>query len=568
MATPLFSSLIMEEVHRENLDLKLSTTFVMLDAKSAFDVVRHSNLIRKLYHMGIPEQTILMIDCLYKNARSCVKWNGLFSDTFDIKQGVRQGGTLSADLYKIYVNQLLDELCDAQVGGTIGNINCCAPACADDITLTASNPDDLQVLINIAVDYSHREGYNLQPTKSVVLPLQSTTNKTIKPDKIYTMDGNDMPIVEKTTHIGITRSSKNSTMTTVEENIKKARRTLYSLMSTGMHGENGLDPSTTIALFRVYVLPVLTYGLEVVIPKYKAFEVLDKFHRKTIKQIMSLQTTVADPAVYMISGLLPMEAEIHIKILTLFGNICRLDRSSIEWQIAERQLTIKSFKSNSWFIDLKKICAKYEISNIQQYLYNPLTKLKWKSTITSKIKKFWINKIIDNKNMYSSLRYLSDTYVLGMVHPVAFLSSANPSDINRIPTKIRITTGTYILQSNRAAFNQNEVNKTCLLCNKADETLEHFLLICEQLEYKRAPILKDLIDKSANVLAKSKIRSIDLLQLIMDPFYYLDKSKKEESYTDIMMQIEPQCRRLCYHLHQIRYELLDRRQKVKCKMTL
>ena len=224
MATPLFSSFIMEEVHRENLDLKQSTTFVMLDAKSAFDVVRHSNLIRKLYHIGIPEQTILMIDSLYKNARSCIKWNGLLSDTFNIEQGVRQGGTLSADLYKIYVNQLLDELCDAQVGGTIGNINCCAPACADDITLTASNPKDAQVLIDIAVDYSHREGYNLQPTKSVVLPLKANNSKKLKHDQLYTMDGQEMPVVEKTTHIGITRSANNSVMTTIEENIKKSQK--------------------------------------------------------------------------------------------------------------------------------------------------------------------------------------------------------------------------------------------------------------------------------------------------------------------------------------------------------
>ena len=32
---------------------------------------------------------------------------------------------------------------------------------------------------------------------------------------------------------------------------------------------------------------------------------------------------VADPAIYILSGLLPIEAEIHIKVLTFFGNITR-----------------------------------------------------------------------------------------------------------------------------------------------------------------------------------------------------------------------------------------------------
>lgn len=169
-ASPLYSALIMEELHRENMDNKENTFFILLDAKSAFDVVRHTNLVRKLYHIGISHQNILLIDNLYRGATTYVKWNGTKSAEFHIEQGVRQGGTLSADLYKIYINQLLDELCSTQAGGRIGNINCCAPTCADDITLTATNLHEAQILTNIATDYSHREAYLLQPTKSVVFP--------------------------------------------------------------------------------------------------------------------------------------------------------------------------------------------------------------------------------------------------------------------------------------------------------------------------------------------------------------------------------------------------------------
>lgn len=63
----------MEEFQREDKDLKRETIFVMLDANSAFDVVKHSSLIRKLFHMGLTPQEKLMIDDLYKNAKSCVK---------------------------------------------------------------------------------------------------------------------------------------------------------------------------------------------------------------------------------------------------------------------------------------------------------------------------------------------------------------------------------------------------------------------------------------------------------------------------------------------------------------
>jgi hypothetical protein len=62
-------------------------------------------------------------------------------------------------------------------------------------------------------------------------------------------------------HIGIQRDSKNSTLATIEENLKKSRRALYSLMESGLHGENGLDPATAISILRTYVIPIMLYGL-------------------------------------------------------------------------------------------------------------------------------------------------------------------------------------------------------------------------------------------------------------------------------------------------------------------
>ena len=57
---------------------------------------------------------------------------------------------------------------------------------------------------------------------------------------------------------------------------------------------------------------------------------------------------------------------------------------------------------------------------------------------------------------------------------------------------LKIVTGTYILQSNRASFNQNEIDPICLLCKTGAETLTHFLLHCATLEGIREPILKDI----------------------------------------------------------------------------
>ena len=53
---------------------------------------------------------------------------------------------------------------------------------------------------------------------------------------------------------------------TINQNIAKARRTVYSLMSAGYHGYNRFDPETSIHTFQIYILPVLLYGLELILP--------------------------------------------------------------------------------------------------------------------------------------------------------------------------------------------------------------------------------------------------------------------------------------------------------------
>ena len=168
--------------------------------------------------------------------------------------------------------------------------------------------DDLQLLLNIAVDNSIMEKYILQPVKSVLLCRANALvrRSAAVTDPCVTLKGEPIPAVKETMHIGILRSS-DSQETVVRENIAKARRTLYSLMASGLHGENGLDPETRAHLIQIYVLPVLIYGLEVILPKPVLVDKVSRAYKKILKQVLSLPSTVADPAVYVISGALPIE---------------------------------------------------------------------------------------------------------------------------------------------------------------------------------------------------------------------------------------------------------------------
>ena len=136
----------------------------------------------------------------------------------------------------------------------------------------------------------------------------------------------------------------------VIDNIQKHGRAMYSLIPVGIHGVNGLEPQSAVHVFRNTVEPVLLYGFEVSLPKGKPLETLEICLRTCVKQILTLLKNTSSPAVYILTGYLPVEALMHKRALSLFGGICRMPESVVENQLAYRQLSIKSINSNSWYI--------------------------------------------------------------------------------------------------------------------------------------------------------------------------------------------------------------------------
>ena len=95
---------------------------------------------------------------------------------------------------------------------------------------------------------------------------------------------------------------------------------------------------------------MVLYGLELLLPTERIINCLEAFQRKFVKEILRLPDNTANAAVYLLSGLLPIEAQIHIQALTFLHTICSQDTNSIEWALLVRQISFKSVDSSSWLI--------------------------------------------------------------------------------------------------------------------------------------------------------------------------------------------------------------------------
>jgi hypothetical protein len=56
-----------------------------------------------------------------------------------------------------------------------------------------------------------------------------------------------------------------------------------------------------MSMIRTFILPISTYGLEIVLPKGKNLDNINRQNKKWIKQILSLYINVADPAVFILA---------------------------------------------------------------------------------------------------------------------------------------------------------------------------------------------------------------------------------------------------------------------------
>ena len=108
--TPGLASLIITEASTEAEELGVPLLMCTLDVCKAIDTCSHQSIVRKMYLADIDHDVLAIVDSMYQNMKSKVQWKGFLSQEFTIQQGTRQGGVLSANLYKLYINDFLVQL--------------------------------------------------------------------------------------------------------------------------------------------------------------------------------------------------------------------------------------------------------------------------------------------------------------------------------------------------------------------------------------------------------------------------------------------------------------------------
>ena len=319
--TPTMALLILSEAEADAKMRKQPLYIATLDTQKAFDVVDHTILLNKLYEEGINQKIWLIVQELYSGLTAKIKWKSVLGDSFKVFQGVRQGGVISIRFYKVYVNGFMIELRMNSLGKWIGYIYVGCPACADDVLLITEDPEELQIMFAIAKSYSGCHRYVIHPQKTQVVCKHCSLAANGCARQEWNIGENVLHLSDRTTHLGLARTDKNDSAVNVEDRISLARRTGYSLMKSGFHGSNELNPQVSYRLYQTYVLPRMLYSLEILDLHKSDVKQLSDFHVDLLRRIQSLPSRTALSAVYLLLGALPMEVELHKRQLSRLFSI-------------------------------------------------------------------------------------------------------------------------------------------------------------------------------------------------------------------------------------------------------
>ena len=546
---------LLTEAIAEAKDQNIPLYGAFLDASKAFDVVWHAGMLAKLSHLGVSGNQWQVYHSLYQDMTSQVKEEGLLSRSFEEKQGVRQGGIPSTELFKCRGHQVLEDLEQSNQGFSIGEVDVSAPTCADDMTLLSSTSIGLQRLLTIAQTDAALERYQYSKAKSKVMVFGSTASVNIwKEDPPWILRGNTLDVSAEETHLGLIRTPKDTVTKLVQDNIKKARRSAYSLMSAGMYGINGVHPRESIKLWQTFALPVLLYGLEGRRMCHTDIERLEKSQRQVLRCSMNLPTGTANAALHILTGVLPVEALLHKQTLTQFANFIR-DEESKEAKIISRQVVMKDNTSCSTVTYVKELLAIYDLPSVYDLLTDKPSKYAWKKLVTAQLRARWTKLIQREAELKPTLKFLNiSAFRVGELHPVWKTCSNRKIDIIRSCNKAKLLVGRYYLEEDHAKFRRGG-SALCLLCGAARGDLPHFLIHCPKLEKARETHLHNIIAVAAAALMLPEVARVSeslLIQLLVDCTAIPELVGKG----DAAIEVEHLSRLLLYKLHQCRAVLL------------
>ena len=168
-SSTVMCTLILKETVDYYLSNNSNVYACMLDARKAFDRLHYGKLFNILLKRNIPSIVLRLLLDSYCHHVLFIKWDQHLSEPIYPKNGVKQGAILSTVLFNVYIDELLLQLHDSEIGCFIGQKYLGTLCYADDVTLLCPSISGLQKMLNLCADYALEYHLLFNDTKTVCI---------------------------------------------------------------------------------------------------------------------------------------------------------------------------------------------------------------------------------------------------------------------------------------------------------------------------------------------------------------------------------------------------------------
>jgi hypothetical protein len=255
-----------------------------LDISKAFDKVSHHKLFKTLRLNGFDEQMISLVSNWYCRQKIKVKYNNVFSDSWYLRNGVRQGGIMSPYFFILYIDAVIDKISKLKYGCKIKFINVNNVAFADDIVILAPTAFALQNILNVLNIELEQINLFLNPAKCAYMIINKSRKIKETSANIH-INNIKLKYVDQYKYLGFIINNRLSN----KHDIIRARNKFYAVFNMLLRRFHYVNSEIFLTLFKSYC--VQFYGAELWFDNKNCMVELKRFsvgYHKAIKKIFRI----------------------------------------------------------------------------------------------------------------------------------------------------------------------------------------------------------------------------------------------------------------------------------------
>lgn len=462
-----------EEMRKEKGEIFL----FFADMKGAFDKLKREKLWELMEQAEVSHKLKERIKEIYNGTSFKVRIDDGESGVIYTKNGVRQGCPLSTALFNLAFADLERTMKKIQTGGVvIGKEKIWTVSYADDVVLLANNEGGMKEMMERFGKFIRMRGLELNTEKSKIMRGRKAggRKKKIK----FTWEGRDIEEVSEFNYLGYMLQRNNGNEAHIKNLKKKAIMVLGKVWSIAERNFKD-NWRKRMYLFEVLVESILMYGVE--IWGWREYKEMEGIQDKYIKWSLKLDRTTPSHMLHLETKREKISTKTGKRAIKYEEKIMKNEGN----ELLKECIKVKNKLSIDIRINRKRESAELWKKTRKKYLEEKGWSLEYYKQEMERKGGLWIeaeeiSRCQERQKIEEKLRkskYAEEYREIvpdAMETPEYINGKQNQRNALELYARFRLGSET---RANR--YWESEKNRTCRLCEKERETLQHILEDCE-----------------------------------------------------------------------------------------